>query len=82
MERSGSVLIDDPLRALSSRVSEDSNKLRVFATVLLQSEETIQVGQDILKEYSKFVLHRIIELKFSVDENFPQVPVWPSQPGM
>ena len=59
MERSGSVLTDDPLRALSSRVCEDSNKLRVFATVLLQSEETIQVGQDILKEYSKFVFYRI-----------------------
>ena len=64
LERSGSVLTDNSLRALSGIVSEDSNKLRVFASVLLQSEETIHVGQDILKEYSKFVFYRFIVLKF------------------
>ena len=64
MERSGSVLTDDSLRALSSIVSEDSNQLRVFASVLLQSKDTIHVGQDILKEYSKFVFYRFIVLKF------------------
>ena len=56
LERSGSVLTDDSLRALSSTVSEDSNKLRVFASVLLQSKDTIHVGQDIPKDYSKFII--------------------------
>ena len=61
------LLTGDPLRALSSAVSENPNKLRDFATVLLQSEETICIGQDILKEYSKlFIFYRFIVLKFCI----------------
>ena len=82
LEQSG-LLSDGPLRALSSAVSEDPNKLRVFSTVLLKSKKTINVGQDILKEYSKlFIFYRFIVLKFCIDENFPQVQVWPSQSGL
>ena len=77
------LLTGDPLRALSSAVSENPNKLRVFSTVLLKSKKTINVGQNILKEYSKlFIFYRFIVLKFYIDENFPQVPVCPSQPGL
>ena len=53
MERSGGLRTDHSLRALSNTVSEDPNKLRILASVLLQSEETVHVGQVILKEYSK-----------------------------
>ena len=54
VESSGGLLTDVPLRALSDTVSEDPNKLRVFGTVLLQSKDTVRVGQDILKEYGKW----------------------------
>lgn len=53
VEKSEGVLTDDLLRALSSIVSGDPNLLRVFCTVLLQSEETVRVADDILKEYGK-----------------------------
>ena len=53
MERSGGLRTDHSLRALSNTVSEDPNKLRILTNVLLQSEETVHVGQVILKEYSK-----------------------------
>ena len=51
--RSGGSLSDGPLRALSSTISEDQSKLRVFAYVLLQSKNTVHIGQNILKEYRK-----------------------------
>ena len=41
IERSGGLLVNGPLRALSSIVSDDPNQLRVFCTVLLQSEESM-----------------------------------------
>ena len=53
VEHSGGSLTDGPLRALSNTVSDDPNQLRVFSTVLLQSEETIRVANDILEEYGK-----------------------------
>ena len=53
VQRSGGSLTDGPLRALSSTVSDDSNQLRVFSTVLLQSKETVRVANDILEEYGK-----------------------------
>ena len=53
MEKSGGSETDILLRALSNTVSEDPNKLRIFATILLQSVETVHVGEVILKEYSK-----------------------------
>ena len=53
IQSSGGLLTDDTLRAWSGTVSEDPNMLRVFSTVLLQSKDTVRVGQDILKEYGK-----------------------------
>ena len=47
------VLGDGPLRALCTTVSADPNKLRVFASVLLKSEETVMIGDNILQQYSK-----------------------------
>ena len=49
----GGVLGDGPLRALCTAVSEDPGKLKLFASVLLKSEQTILIGQDILKEFGK-----------------------------
>ena len=53
VSRLGGVLGDGPLRALCTTVYGDPNKLKVFASVLLKSEETVLIGQDILKEYGK-----------------------------
>ena len=47
------LLTDNPLKALSGTVSQDPNMLRVFGTVLLQSKDTVRVGNDILREYGK-----------------------------
>ena len=58
VKKLGGCLSGGPLTALFSTVSEDPKKLSVFATVLLQSEDTVCVGKDILKEYGKsFVLY-------------------------
>ena len=54
LERSRGFLTDGALKALSSVVYEDSNKLRVLCTVLQQSEETIRVATDMLREYAKW----------------------------
>ena len=53
VEKSGGFLADSSLRALSNAVSEDPDRLRVFTNVLLQSEDTVRVAKDILKEYGK-----------------------------
>ena len=53
MKRSGGQLTTGPLKVLSDTVSEDPNMFRVFGSVLLQSEDTVHIGQDILKEYGK-----------------------------
>ena len=44
------------MRTQSDTVFEDPNNIRVFGTVVLQSEDTVHVGQDILKEYSEWLL--------------------------
>ena len=46
---------EDTLRAQLSTVFKDPNKLRAFVTVLLQSEDTVHVGKNILKD-SKLIL--------------------------
>ena len=53
VNRLGSVLGEGPLRALCTTVSKDPNILKVFSSVLLKSEETVQIAKDILKEYGK-----------------------------
>ena len=57
MEKSGGKLAEGPLRALSTTVSENVDKLRAFASILLQSEDTVHVAKDILKEYGKCVVN-------------------------
>ena len=52
--RLGGVLGDGPLRALHTTVSEDPSKLKLFASVLLKSEQAVPVAKDILKEYGKY----------------------------
>ena len=49
----GGVLGNGPLKALCTSVYEDPNKLIMFASILLKSEQTVLIGQDILKEYGK-----------------------------
>ena len=53
VNRLGGVLGDGPLRALFTTVYKDPNKLKKFASILLKSEEVVQIAQDILQEYSK-----------------------------
>ena len=53
LNRSRGFLADGTLKALFSVVYEDPNKLRVFCTILQQSEETICVATDMLREYGK-----------------------------
>ena len=53
LKKSGGLLVNGPLRALCTTVSKDQKQLMVFATILLQSSETIQVAQFILEEYGK-----------------------------
>ena len=53
VNRLGGVLGDGPLRALCTTVSEEPSKLRVLTSILLKSEQTVPVANDILKEYGK-----------------------------
>ena len=53
VNRLGGVLGEGPLRALCTTVYEDPNILKMFASVLLKSEGTVQIAKDILKEYGK-----------------------------
>lgn len=55
IEESGGLLANDTLGALSKTITESPNKLRVFVSVLLQSEDldTVHVANDILKEYGR-----------------------------
>ena len=53
VNRLGGVLGDGPLRGLCTTVYDDPNKLKLFASILLKSEQTILIGKDILKEFGK-----------------------------
>ena len=64
IEQSGGLLTDGPLRALSSTVSKEPSQLKVFASVLLQSEETVLVAKDTLKDYGKYIVNVIIEIMY------------------
>ena len=57
VNRLGGVLGDGPLRALCTTVYEDPSKLKLFASVLLKSEQTIPTAKDILKEYGKYCIY-------------------------
>ena len=53
VNRSGGVLGEGPLKALCTTVYKEPNKLEIFASVLLKSEQTVVIAKDILKEYGK-----------------------------
>ena len=46
---------DCVLKQLRTTVSKDHNQLRVFASILMRSGITVQIAQDMLKEYGKYV---------------------------
>ena len=56
VNRLGGVLGDGPLKALCTTVYEDPYKLKVFSSILMKSEQTVPVANDILKEYGKYFL--------------------------
>ena len=65
------------LRALSNTVSKDFKQLRLFAMVLLQSEDTVGIANDILNEYGRwFLLYNCIISYVCIDQAlmsvFPQ----------
>ena len=53
IKRLGGVLVNDQFKALCFIVSKNTEQLKLFASVLLQSRETIQVAQFMLQEYGK-----------------------------
>ena len=53
-KRSDGLLTGDTLRALSNTVSKDPHQLETFGTVLLQSEETVGVGKNTLKDFGRY----------------------------
>ena len=65
IEMLGGYLINGPLRSISNAVYKDRDVLKRFASILLKSEDTVSLAQDILNDYSRFnVYHK------SVDDNF------------
>ena len=70
-----------PLRALSNTVSKDFKQLRLFVMVLLQSEDTVGIANDILNEYGKwfyfiivlYLMYIQIRLKYQYSHKVNQV---------
>ena len=52
----GGVLRGSPLKALCHAVSKDPGKLRLLASILQKFDETVLIGEDMLKEYSTLFL--------------------------
>ena len=55
METAGGFLLGDSLREIRTSITEDHSKLRSLGGILLKSDETKTIGQDILKEYGKMI---------------------------
>ena len=51
VNRLGGILGDCQLRAIHTTVSKDPSKLKVFASILLKSEQTVPIAKELLKEY-------------------------------
>ena len=56
VNRLGGVLGEGPLKTLCATMYEDPNKLKKLAGVLLKSEQTVPIAQDLLKDYSKQII--------------------------
>ena len=54
IEMLGGYLINGPLRSLRNAVYKDHDLLKRFASILLKSEDTVSLAQDILDDYSRF----------------------------
>ena len=54
IEMLGGYLINGPLRSLRNAVYKDHDVLKRFASILLKSEDTVSLAQDILNDYSRF----------------------------
>ena len=70
LENSEGVITYHQLTVLHTSMSENPNQLRKFATVLQQSEDTVCVANDILKEYSKHRYIIIIKIIHSYRQSF------------
>ena len=65
IEMLGGYLINGPLRSLRNAVYKDHDVLKRFASILLKSEDTVSLAQDILNDYSRFnVYHKSEILNF------------------
>ena len=65
IEMLGGYLINGPLRSLRNAVYKDRDVLKRFASILLKSEDTVSLAQDILNDYSKSnVYHKSVDDKF------------------
>ena len=56
IEMLGGYLINGPLRSLRNAVYKDHDVLKRFASILLKSEDTVSLAQDILNDYSKRIV--------------------------
>ena len=54
IEMLGGYLINGPLKSLRNAVYKDHDVLKRFASILLKSEDTVSLAQDILNDYSRF----------------------------
>ena len=54
IEMLGGYLINGPLRSLRNAVYKDHDILKRFASILLKSEDTVSLAQNILNDYSRF----------------------------
>ena len=54
IEMLGGYLINGPLRSLRNAVYKDHDVLKRFASILLKSEDTVSLAQNILNDYSRF----------------------------
>ena len=48
------VLSDGPLRALCTTVYEDPGKLKIFASILMKSEQTVSIAKNVFTDYGKY----------------------------
>ena len=53
VESLGGYLVNGAFRALRSTVYKDHNMLKVFASILSRSEDTVSLANDIIKDYGK-----------------------------
>ena len=60
VETAGGFLLGDSLREIRTSITEDHNKLRPLGDILLKSDETKTIGQDILKECGNTHTHSVL----------------------